>query len=118
MKISVKRAYEKPSSDDGWRVLVDRLWPRGVRKQDVKIDRWLKDLAPSNEIREWFGHDPAKWEEFKTRYFLELDGKLEAVSELATIAKERKVTLIYAAKDDKINNATALQSYIETRFSL
>ncbi|MDD4567464.1 hypothetical protein L21_2030 [Methanoculleus chikugoensis] len=111
--IRTKRIYEEPSEDDGLRVLVDRLWPRGISKEEAMIDRWEKDLAPTNELRRWFGHDPAKWEEFLERYRAELEGKGEALAQLRREANDGTVTLLYAAKDEAHNNAVALKRYTE-----
>lgn len=111
--IRTKRIYAEPSEDDGARVLVDRLWPRGVSKEEARLDRWEKDLAPSNELRRWFGHDPAKWEEFLRRYRAELEGNEEALARLRQEAGEGTVTLLYAARDEEHNNAVALKRYIE-----
>lgn len=111
--IRIKRVYEEPSEDDGLRILVDRLWPRGLSKAKAKIDRWEKDLAPTTELRRWFGHDPAKWEEFLQRYRAELEGKEEALARLRREANDGTVTLLYAAKDEEHNNAVALKRYIE-----
>jgi len=111
--ICIKRDYEEPSEDDGLRILVDRLWPRGLSKRKAKIDRREKDLAPTTELRRWFGHDPAKWEEFLQRYRAELEGKEEALARLRREANDGTVTLLYAAKDEEHNNAVALKRYIE-----
>lgn len=111
--ICIKRVYEEPSEDDGLRILVDRLWPRGLSKAKAKVDRWEKDLAPTTELRRWFGHDPAKWEEFLQRYRAELEGKEEALARLRREANDGTVTLLYAAKDEEHNNAVALKRYIE-----
>jgi len=113
--LKLKRAYEDPAKSDGHRVLVDRLWPRGVSKEDARLDDWMKDVAPSDELRKWFGHDPEKWDEFRKRYFAELDADPEAVAKLAEKAKEGTVTLVYAAKDEEHNNAVALKEYLEKR---
>ncbi|MCK9306511.1 MAG: DUF488 domain-containing protein [Methanoculleus sp.] len=113
--IRTKRIYEEPSADDGTRVLIDRLWPRGISKEKGNLDRWEKDLAPSNELRKWFGHDPAKWEEFLQRYRAELVGKEEELDRLRQEANDATVTLLYAAKDEERNNAVALKRYIEER---
>lgn len=113
--ITIKRAYEAASESDGFRILVDRVWPRGVSKTDAKIDAWLKDIAPSSSLRKWFGHDPEKWGEFKTRYFEELDGNAETVATIRRhLDENRKVTLVYAAKDETHNNAVALKAYLES----
>ena len=107
--IKIKRAYEKPSKDDGYRILVDRLWPRGVTKNKARIDLWLKEVSPSNELRKWFSHDLEKWNEFKKRYRIELKKKKELLQKIKEVEKESKiVTLVYAAKDDVHNNAVFL----------
>jgi uncharacterized protein YeaO (DUF488 family) len=112
--LKVKRVYESRSDGDGFRILVDRLWPRGLRKDEAGVDLWLKDIAPSAELRRWFGHDPQKWEEFGRRYRDELDRNSDAVEALRqAIAGKDKVTLLYAARDDKHNNAVALRDFIE-----
>ncbi len=113
MGVHIKRAYDTPSRADGERILVDRLWPRGVRKDDAHIDLWLKDLAPSAELRVWFAHDPAKWDEFKRRYYRELKARPEALAKLADEVRRRTVTLIFAAKDERFNNAVALAEWLE-----
>lgn len=116
MAIMTKRAYEPASEADGFRILVDRVWPRGISKTDAGIDVWLKDIAPSSSLRKWFGHDPEKWEDFKIRYFEELDGNPEAVDALRQILDEKKkVTLVYSAKDEAHNNAAALKNYLASR---
>ena len=112
MSIHLKRAYDEPSDADGVRVLVDRLWPRGVAKETARIDRWLKDLAPSAALRKWYGHDPAKWDPFKARYFRELDGQPELVAELKRLARKQRVTLVFGARDDPHSNAAALKEYL------
>lgn len=107
--IQVKRIYESIEKDNGARVLVDRLWPRGVSKEKAHLDVWLKEVAPSNELRLWFGHDPKKWEEFKKRYKKELAEKKELLNELKRLEKEHKtIILLYAAKDPEHNNAIVL----------
>lgn len=113
--VKLKRAYEPASRDDGWRVLVERLWPRGVRKQELAIDDWLKEVAPSHELRRWFGHDPARWAEFVHRYRQELKepAAARALAELARRAAAGPVTLVYAARDAEHNNALALRDLIE-----
>ena len=118
MQIRLKRAYEKPGPQDGTRVLVDRLWPRGISKDEAGIDVWLKEIAPSNGLRKWFGHDPDKWEEFKRRYYCELNTHgNEAVTKLAEIARKGRVTLVFAAKNESFNNAQALKEYVIGRFA-
>lgn len=115
MNVQLKRAYEPPSESDGLRVLVDRLWPRGVRKSGARIERWLKEVAPSTALRKWFGHDPAKWEEFRKRYFAELDERAPVVEELYRQAKQGPVTLVYGARDETYNHAAALKDYLGRR---
>ena len=111
MSFKIKRAYEKSAATDGCRVLVDRIWPRGVSKEDAKIDQWRKDIAPSTALRKWFAHDPSRWVEFKRRYFAELNAQREAVDELRKLAARRTVTLIFGARDTEHNQAAALQNY-------
>jgi len=113
-RISLKRVYDKPSTKDGFRVLVDRLWPRGVKKETARIDLWCKDIAPSNDLRKWFGHNPAKWDEFRRRYFKELDNHPAEVSLLTDKAGRNPLTLLFSAKDKIFNNAAALMEYIKT----
>ena len=113
MEIKIKRVYEQPDNQDGTRILVDRLWPRGLSKEKAKIDFWMKDLAPSNELRKWYGHEPGKWEEFKKRYFVELEGRPEEVKKLASLVKNGGVTFLYSSREEKINNAHALKIYME-----
>ena len=112
MSIQLKRAYEAVAESDGYRVLVDRLWPRGISKEEAHIDSWLKEAAPSNELRKWYNHDPEKWDEFKKRYYKELDSQPEIVEELRKIVKKSRVTFIYSAKNETINNAVALKEYL------
>lgn len=109
--LGIKRVYDKPSLSDGKRILVDRLWPRGVKKSTSNIDLWLKEVAPSNELRKWFSHDPEKWEDFKERYKKELKGNA-SLEELRKIINDTDVTLIYGAKDEKHNNALVLVSVL------
>jgi uncharacterized protein YeaO (DUF488 family) len=111
--IKLKRAYEKPSRDDGLRVLVERLWPRGLTKQRAAVDMWLKEAAPSPELRKWFGHDPARWAQFQRRYWQELKEKKEAVQFLKQKGKQGTVTLVYAARDEEHNGALALKRFLE-----
>ncbi len=116
MKIATKRIYEKYSREDGVRILVDRLWPRGVSKAEARIDFWLKDVAPSPELRKWFAHDPKKWPEFKRKYVSELRKNDEHVEALKDIVwKNKIVTLLYAAKDTEHNEALVLQDFLEKR---
>lgn len=113
MSIRLKRAYETPEPDDGFRVLVDRLWPRGVSKSTASIDLWLKEIAPSTSLRQWFGHEPSKWPEFKTRYFAELDNNPQSVDQLLAHVRRGIVTLVYGAKDLEHNHAVALRKYLQ-----
>jgi uncharacterized protein YeaO (DUF488 family) len=110
--IKIKRTYDPPSSDDGKRILVDRLWPRGIKKEDARIDEWMKDIAPSDELREWFSHDPSKWQEFKKRYRNELKDKSELIENLRKQAKKGNVTLLFSAKYIEHNNAVVLKEVI------
>ncbi len=112
MLVGIKRIYEKASITDGKRVFVDRLWPRGVKKSTANIDMWLKEIAPSNELRLWFSHDPKKWPEFRKRYFKELD-RNKAASDLVKLIESNDVTILYAAKDTEHNNAVALVDFIK-----
>jgi uncharacterized protein YeaO (DUF488 family) len=111
--IKLKRVYEEPSSKDGVRVLVERLWPRGLTKKRAAVDLWLKDIAPSPELRKWFGHDPARWEQFQKRYRRELREKKEAIRLLKQKAKQGTVTLVYAARDEDHNGALVLKQYFQ-----
>jgi uncharacterized protein YeaO (DUF488 family) len=110
--LAVRRVYEPPAPDDGQRVLVDRIWPRGVSKEHAGLALWLKEIAPSDELRKWFGHEPARWTEFRERYRAELDGNGEAVGELRALLRHGKVTLLYGAHDEAHNNAVALAGYL------
>ena len=107
-----RRVYEEPMAEDGTRILVDRLWPRGIAKEKARIDEWLKEIAPSDELRKWFGHDPARWEEFRERYRRELDAKAELLDQLRGLTKKGTVTLLFAAKDEEHNNAIVLKEMI------
>ncbi|MDH4992565.1 DUF488 domain-containing protein [Aquamicrobium lusatiense] len=111
-ELVVKRVYEPVAESDGQRVLVDRLWPRGQSKEKAHLDLWLKDVAPSDELRHWFGHDPERWAEFQKRYRVELDGKADALAELRALMAKGKVTLLFAAHDEERNNAVALAAYL------
>lgn len=113
MPILLKRIYEKPGKQDGFRVLVERLWPRGMTKQDAKIDLWLKEAAPSTELRKWFGHDSSRWKDFKKRYFAELAQRVEALVPLLERAQNQTVTLLFASKEERFNNAVALKEYLD-----
>lgn len=112
MELKVKRAYVKPEKGDGKRILVDRLWPRGLTKEKAGIDLWLKEIAPTTELRKWFGHDPDKWKEFKKRYHQELKNNKEQVSILYEELKKRVVTLVYGAKDEQHNEALVLKEWL------
>lgn len=115
-EISIKRVYEPAESKDGFRILVDRIWPRGESKEKAEIDLWNKDTAPSTELRKWFGHTPERWKEFATRYKMELDQNTVAVNELAKeIKKHKTVTLVFAAKDVEHSHAQILKKYLEER---
>ena len=111
--VNIKRVYEEPKKNDGKRILVDRLWPRGLRKAEVKVDLWLKEIAPSTALRKWFSHEPSKWEEFKKRYSVELEKKYEQISLLEREVSEGKVTLVYGAKDREHNGAVVLREFLE-----
>lgn len=115
--IQIKRVYEPASPEDGWRVLVDRLWPRGMTKERAQADLWLKEAAPSTELRLWFGHDPAKWDEFMRRYRAELDAQPEAVAALLAAAARGRLTLLYSARDETRNQAVALREYLLARLA-
>jgi len=113
MPILLKRVYEKPSKKDGVRVLVERLWPRGISKDQAQVDLWLKEGAPSTALRKWFGHDPIKWNDFKARYFKELIKQEGVLENIRTRAKSEQVTFDFAAKEERYNNAVALKEYLE-----
>ena len=115
--LSVKRVYEASQDSDGIRYLVERLWPRGVKKENLIMDAWLKEVAPSHDLRRWFSHDPAKWEEFQRRYRTELDENPSSWKPLLEAAKRGNVTLLYSARDPEHNNAVVLQSYLEARLA-
>lgn len=112
-EIRLKRAYDAPAPSDGVRILVERLWPRGVRKEALALDHWLKDIAPSAALRKWYGHEPDKWPEFQQRYRAELDANPEAVAELHQLCAAGAVTFVYAARDELRNSATVLRAYLE-----
>ena len=111
--IRIKRAYEPAASSDGVRVLVERLWPRGISKERAALDFWTKNVAPSPELRRWFGHDPARWDEFRRRYWAELDAKPEAVEALRREIEHKTATLVYSSRDTEHNAAVALREYLE-----
>lgn len=114
--IRIKRVYDQPEEKDGLRILVDRLWPRGLKKERARVDMWLKEIAPSDALRKWFSHDPGKWGEFRQRYFEELNDKKELIDSIFEKSKTDVVTLLYAAKDENNNNAIALKEFIEEGF--
>ena len=111
--VKLKRAYDTAARSDGHRILVDRMWPRGVAREALRIAEWVKDAAPSAGLRKWFGHEPARWPEFKRRYFQELDRHPEALMPLVEKSRTGTVTLVFAAKDAEHNNAVALKEYLE-----
>lgn len=113
--INVKRVYDPASAEDGQRFLVDRLWPRGVKKEALKFEAWYKDVAPSNELRQWYGHDPDKWCEFNERYFAELDDEPEAWHPLLAAARKGNITLLFSTRELERNNAVTLRAYLEKR---
>ena len=111
----MKRVYEPATKADGKRYLVDRVWPRGVKKDAVAIEAWLKELGPSTELRKWFGHEPKRWVQFKKRYFRELAGKRELWEPLLAASRKRTVTLVYSARDEEHNQAVAIREFLESR---
>jgi uncharacterized protein YeaO (DUF488 family) len=113
--IRVRRVYDSPEAGDGTRFLVERLWPRGMKKESLRMDAWLKEVAPSDALRRWFGHDPAKWEEFQRRYRAELDAKPQAWRPILEAARPGAVTLLFSARDVERNNAVTLKAYLEKR---
>lgn len=115
--IKLKRAYDSIDRDDGVRFLVERLWPRGVRKNALRLDDWLKEVAPSTGLRQWFSHDPAKWTEFQRRYRGELDAKPGALEPILKAARRGRVTLVYSSRDADHNNAVVLKAYVEAQMS-
>lgn len=115
MKIHVKRVYEAATKEDGTRILVDRLWPRGLSKEKGKIDTWVKELSPSSELRQWYNHDPDKWSEFKERYFRELKKNNTQIEELLSEYRHSEVTFLFSSKELALNNAFALKEYLESK---
>ncbi len=113
MVIRIKRVYEPPAPEDGKRFLVDRLWPRGKKKEELRIEHWLKDIAPSDELRAWYGHAPEKWDEFRRRYFAELDLNPEVWQPLVDVARREDITLLFSSRESELNNARALKEYLE-----
>ena len=116
--ISVKRVYSPASAEDGQRFLVDRLWPRGIKKEDLKMQAWIKEAAPSDDLRHWYGHDPDKWCEFNKRYFDELDGNPEAWHPLLEAARKGNITLLFSSKELELNNAVSLHAYLEQHLKM
>ncbi len=115
MTITIKRAYDAPKASDGKRILVDRLWPRGLTKEKLKVDGWMKEVAPSNELRKWIHADPSKWSDFEQRYFKELAAHADLVDELRAMARSGTLTLVYSARDETRNNAMVLKKYLERK---
>ena len=113
MHIKIKRVYEQPDKKDGERILVDRLWPRGLTKEKASVDLWLKEIAPSRELRKWFAHDPKKWKSFRGRYETEISHKEDLIKVLKQKAREGTITLIYGARDEKHNEALVLKQFLE-----
>jgi len=113
--IRIKRIYDPPSPQDGFRILVDRLWPRGLSKEKAKVDLWLREIAPSNDLRKWYGHDAAKWAEFKKKYLEEIEEKKEEFDLLRKKAREGTVTFLFSSKEEKLNNAAALKEFVESK---
>jgi uncharacterized protein YeaO (DUF488 family) len=113
--LKIKRVYEAAESSDGKRFLVERLWPRGMKKASLKMDAWLKEVAPSDDLRRWFAHDPLKWDEFQQRYQAELESNADAWAPIVQAARQGDVTLLYSARDTEHNNALVLKSYLEKR---
>jgi uncharacterized protein YeaO (DUF488 family) len=111
-KVKLKRAYDPPAADDGRRILIDRLWPRGLSKERAVIDQWMKDIAPSTELRKWFGHDPQRWDEFRRRYAKEVYQHAELLDQLRSLARQGPITLVYSAHDEKHNDAVELRELI------
>ncbi len=115
MEIRVKRVYELPEPADGYRLLVDRIWPRGVSKERAALDSWMREVAPSTELRRWFAHDASRWHEFKRRYAVELGARQDLVAEILSLARDRPVTLLYSARDPDHNQAVALAEYLDAK---
>lgn len=115
MSIAIKRVYEDAAKSDGTRILIDRLWPRGVSKDKAALDGWCKEVAVSDDLRKWFGHDPAKWKEFQRRFAAELDANEAAWKPLLALARKGKLTLLFSARDEAHNNAVVLKAYLEKR---
>jgi len=113
--LKVKRVYDPPSADDGFRILVDRLWPRGLTKERAKVDLWLKEIAPSDALRKWFAHNEARWAEFKQKYFAELTDKPKLIDIILEKTRGGEVTLLFSARNENYNNAVALKEYVATK---
>jgi uncharacterized protein YeaO (DUF488 family) len=113
--IKIKRIYEAPAAGDGFRILVDRLWPRGLSKEKGKVDLWLRDISPSNELRKWYGHEPEKWAGFKRKYLEEIKGKKRELDLLRQKAKGGTVTFLFSSKEEKLNNAAALKEFMDSK---
>jgi uncharacterized protein YeaO (DUF488 family) len=113
--VTLKRAYDPIAATDGKRLLVERLWPRGLSKDTLKLDGWIREVAPTTELRKWFGHDPAKWRQFRTRYFRELDSQPESWQSIVSLARRGTVTLVYSSHDEEHNNAVALRDYLQLK---
>ena len=113
--LRIKRVYEEPAKEDGFRVLIDRLWARGLTKEKARVDLWLKDIAPSDALRKWYHHDPEKWVEFKRKYFSELKDKKESLDLIENKAKKGTVTLLFGSKEERFNNAQALKEYFQKK---
>lgn len=116
-KIKLKRAYERPARGDGRRILIDRLWPRGIKKANAAIDEWIKELAPSTALRKWFGHDPVRWKKFRSRYAAEVHKHPEQLRRLRSLARQKPITLVYSAHDELHNDAVALRDFLLGRRS-
>jgi uncharacterized protein YeaO (DUF488 family) len=115
IRIKIKRIYDPPGAEDGFRILVDRLWPRGLSKEKAKVDLWLREISPSNELRKWYGHDPDKWTEFKKKYLEEIEEKKEEFDLLRKKAREGTVTFLFSSKEEELNNAAALKEFVERK---
>jgi uncharacterized protein YeaO (DUF488 family) len=113
--VTLKRAYDPVAAADGTRLLVERLWPRGLSKDTLKLDGWIREVAPTTELRKWFGHDPAKWRQFRIRYFRELDSQPESWRSILSLARRGTVTLVYSSHDEEHNNAVALREYLQLK---
>jgi uncharacterized protein YeaO (DUF488 family) len=113
--IKLKRAYDPVSPTDGTRLLVERLWPRGLSKEKLKLDGWIREVAPTTELRKWFGHDPAKWRQFRIRYFRELDSQPQSWRSIVSLVRRGTVTLVYSSHDEEHNNAVALREYLQLK---